>query len=71
MICPICKAEGEKSTIHVGMQTRTLMGWTPYYDEDGVLHDKDPNWTTTSLSCSRGHMGVVKTRGREKQEKWE
>lgn len=56
MRCPECVAEGERSrvTSHGGMTT--LMGHYPYYDEDGIYHNHDPNWTTSGYSCSRGHQ---------------
>jgi hypothetical protein len=32
-----------------------MMGWQPYYDEDGQYHNHDPNWTTQGFRCSKGH----------------
>lgn len=55
MRCPECEREGKKSKVYVGMSTRTLMGWQPYYDEDGKFHNDDPNHTTTEYDCSNGH----------------
>lgn len=55
MKCPECVKEDEKSTIQVGGMITTSMAWTPFYDEDGELHSHDPNTSSTSYSCSRGH----------------
>ncbi|KKR00149.1 MAG: hypothetical protein UT24_C0016G0038 [Candidatus Woesebacteria bacterium GW2011_GWB1_39_12] len=55
MKCPECQKKGDKSEIYIGMSTRTLLGWQQYYDKDGILHDKDPNHTTTEYECSKGH----------------
>lgn len=53
--CSQCKREGLKSIVYVGMTTCTLIGFTPYYDEDGVYHYEDPNTCTTEYQCSNGH----------------
>ncbi len=53
--CLECQKLGKRSLIYIGMSTRTLLAWQPYYDEDGVLHDNDPNKTTTHYSCSEEH----------------
>lgn len=53
--CPICQRMGVKSKVYVGGSYRTLIGWEIYYDENGVLHDEDPNITSTSYTCSNGH----------------
>lgn len=55
VMCPYCAAEGEKSVVYEGQITSTLMGWIPYYDENGQYHNDDPNITTYEYSCSRGH----------------
>jgi len=53
--CPACRAAGLKSTTTVGCTMTTLMATHSYYDEDGNYHFDDPNISTTSYSCSRGH----------------
>lgn len=62
MICPFCKAEGEKSTLSVGGTSSTLLAYsTGAYDEDGRwMPARDPNWHTTGYTCSRGHRYTVK-----------
>lgn len=53
--CPVCLAQGKKSTVTVGSSTGTLMASPTYYDENGVYHNDDPNTYTTEYSCSSGH----------------
>jgi hypothetical protein len=55
MQCKECQESGRTSRVYPGLSTRTMMGWQPYYDEAGVLHNEDPNKTTTHYSCSNGH----------------
>ncbi len=55
MKCPECVKRGNKSKVYVGCSSTTLVGWIPYYDEDGKFVSNDPNTTTTSYSCSLGH----------------
>ena len=55
MICPECKAQGLRSTVHSGGGSITLMGFSPYWDEDGVYHSHDPNQVSVSYHCSGGH----------------
>lgn len=55
MICPECRIEGLRSTVNSGMSMTTGMGYTSFWDEDGVHHVHDPNTTTTSYLCSNGH----------------
>lgn len=62
MRCPECIAEGERSRLTSGGGMTTLLGYRPYYDEDGVYHDHDPNTTTTGYSCSRGHKFTIRTK---------
>lgn len=59
MICPKCKEEEKKSTVYQGISTSTLIGYTSYYDEDGIYHSHDPNSSTTNYSCSNGHCFSV------------
>lgn len=58
--CPVCVQQGRKSCVYQGGSTCTLMGWTPYYDEDGVWHNENPNVTTTHWSCSNGHTWITR-----------
>lgn len=55
MQCPECQKEGKKSKVYQGMSTTTLLGWIPYWDEEGKYHNDNPNTTTTEYSCSNGH----------------
>jgi hypothetical protein len=56
-ICPVCKKEGQKSTVTVGTCTSTLMFCgSGYYDEQGdFVPPSDCNHTSCSYRCSRGH----------------
>lgn len=65
MFCPECQKEEKKSMVYVGASTTTLLGFTPYYDEDGVYQHNDPNITTTNYSCSGGHTWTERKRGGE------
>lgn len=62
MICPKCKEEGRTSSIYVGNSTTTLMGNTPFYDEQGQYHSHDPNNVNTSYHCSNGHRFMTSGR---------
>lgn len=64
MKCPTCVEQGERSTVTEGGGTTTLMGFSPFYDEDGVRHFHDGNTTTTSYRCSRGHSWSEKSKHR-------
>lgn len=55
MICPTCKAEGQRSSVTPGITMSTAMHCPPFYDEDGKLHTHDSNRHRTDYSCSRGH----------------
>jgi len=55
MKCPGCQLSGDTSKVYINGTTKTLMGWRPYYDEDGNYHSHDPNRATTGYSCSNGH----------------
>ena len=63
MKCPECQAEGIRSCVNVGRSMTTLMGWSPYYDEDGNYHSDNPNITTTEYSCSNGHKWTERRGG--------
>lgn len=63
MKCPTCVEQETKSCVYPGMGSVTMMGWQAYYDEDGMYHSHDPNWTTTGYRCSEGHywQGIGQT----------
>jgi hypothetical protein len=55
-ICPVCKPDGEASTVSLVGESTTLMGFSP--------GQPDPNWKTFEYCCSRGHrFDVVKKHG--------
>jgi hypothetical protein len=60
MRCPQCKEESKKSVVYPGLSTTTLMGWFPYYDEEGNYHNHDPNIHTTAYRCSNEHRWIIK-----------
>lgn len=55
MICQQCKKEGRESKVHCDYTTSTLLGWSPYFDEEGNLHVHDPNKKADGYRCSNGH----------------
>lgn len=55
MKCPTCVESGQRSTVHEGAVTTTLMGFSPFYDEDGAYHSHNPNRSSVSMECSNGH----------------
>ena len=59
MKCPDCVDLDQKSKVYPKGGSTTLMGWDPYYDEDGSYHSHDPNHHTQSFSCSYGHKWSV------------
>lgn len=65
MKCPECVRLGLKSTLHGGDSVFTTCGgWSSYYDEDGRYHNHDPNWSSTTMRCSNGHLVSLKTRNK-------
>lgn len=60
MICKECKAAGQKSSVYepAGWFS-TAMGYERYYDEDGKYHVHDPNHSTGTYTCSKGHKWHV------------
>jgi hypothetical protein len=62
MKCKQCQEANLRSKVYIGGQTTTCIGFSYYYDEDGKLHDHDPNTITTSYSCSNGHNWVEETK---------
>lgn len=60
MICKECKEQGLKSTVTSMGSGSTLLGWNPFYDEEGVFHSHNPNRITDYYKCSnRHHFSVV------------
>jgi hypothetical protein len=55
VICPQCQQLGERSKVYEGGTVTTAMGFSRFWDEDGVKHIHDPNTTTKGYRCSRGH----------------
>ena len=58
--CPECVKLGQKSSISIGLQATTLMGWSEGYDEDGNYYRHDPNITSIEYQCSKGHRWTEK-----------
>ncbi len=63
MICEKCKEQGLKSRVSEMGCSKTLLGYRPFYDENGKRHYHNPNVTTTSYKCSNGHSWETKSRG--------
>lgn len=63
MICKSCKKEGKTSRVFPDGCSKTLMGWSMYYDEKGLAHHHDPNTITEGFRCSNGHMWGRKRHG--------
>lgn len=62
MRCPVCVETGEKSTVRGGGGTKTLLGGGgPYWDEDDVYHQHDPNRVTSYYTCSNNHRWTIKS----------
>lgn len=61
-ICPYCKEEGNKSKLFESMSASTCMYSSPFYDEDGIYHNHDPNILTTDYKCSNGHIFIVRAK---------
>ena len=62
MICPVCEKMGLKSKVFSNGSSVTLMGYSPYYDEDGQFHNHDPNRITMDYHCSNDHVFVIRKR---------
>lgn len=60
MKCPQCVANGNKSIVYTHGGSSTLLSFTPYYDEEGLFHNHDPNVFTNGYSCNKGHKWSVK-----------
>jgi len=55
-ICPFCAREGLKSRLMTGGGSVTAMAYTSYYDEEGRLHNHDPNTRRNGFRCTNGHI---------------
>jgi hypothetical protein len=55
VLCPVCQKEGVTSKVFDLGARKTLMGWEPYYDEQGVYHRHDPNVIDNAYRCSNKH----------------
>lgn len=55
MKCPKCVEDGMNSRVYIGETFATAMVSSRYYDEDGNLITRDPNYRETRYSCSRNH----------------
>ncbi len=53
--CEECKKNEVKYSVYYRGSSTTLMGWSPYWDEDGKYHNNNPNKITSSYECSNGH----------------
>lgn len=62
MKCPECVEAGLRSTVRDQGGMVTLVGYHPYYDEDGLYHSHDPNTRTTIFVCSNKHSWIVKSK---------
>lgn len=61
--CSECLKEKAKSTVRMDYCTSTLMATVgPSFDEDGrPVPARDPNVTTCTWSCSRGHTLISRS----------
>ena len=58
MQCPVCLEVHRLSTVSPHGYARTLLRWSPYFDEAGVRHAHDPNRVTEAFTCSNGHTFI-------------
>jgi hypothetical protein len=58
--CEKCVAEGKTSQLFSRGAAKTLMGHTPYHDENGKYHDHDPNYISSLYECSNRHLFVLR-----------
>lgn len=54
--------EKKRSRVMTHGGTCTLLGYSPYYDEDGMYHIHDPNWRSNRYTCSNGHEWHISRR---------
>lgn len=59
ILCPQCKKLKQKSKVYLIGSTKTLLGWSPYWDEEGRYHSHDPNKVRTGYNCNRGHTWEI------------
>ena len=59
-ICPLCRADGLKSTVSDAGSATTLLGFSSFFDEQGAHHNHDPNCRNRQYRCSRGHEFKVR-----------
>lgn len=64
VVCGECKAEWKRSMVTPEVPNRTRVDWKPFYDEDGHLHQHDPNVTVTHFTCSQGHHWNDEAKGK-------
>lgn len=55
MKCKECQESDRQSRVYRGPTSSTVMGYSSYYDEEGVYHQHNMNQVSTSYSCSNGH----------------
>lgn len=60
MKCQTCKEQGLISKVFEGPVMETLMGFLPWWDENGVRHYHDSNRRTQHYWCSHSHQWDVK-----------
>jgi hypothetical protein len=54
--CPTCVAEGETSKVVWREEgPSTSIPWQPFTDENGWVHEHDPNANMHIFECTRGH----------------
>jgi len=56
LVCAECWVKGERSRVTCVGVSKTLIDWTPFWDEEGNQHAHDPNVTTHAFACTRGHQ---------------
>lgn len=56
MRCPVCLPAVTASEVTPSTWTMsTALGFSPYYDTEGIYHSHDPNFHTKEYRCSLGH----------------
>lgn len=55
MKCQKCIEENKTSRIFIGGSMSTLLHSSNYFDEEGVMHNHNPNKITSTYQCSNGH----------------
>lgn len=55
MKCPECVAAEQTSKVYPLGSAKTSIGWSPFWDEQGVYHAHDPNRVSSAYKCSNGH----------------